>query len=113
MSEIKKFKQYRLAGFVSFFSGPGQDMINSVFPIFLSSLGLIKNRRRCDGLVGFGSAYLKFWPAGLTNAGTASGSILSLWPFFPPWPVPLYGVFTSGCGGVLSWRVLAMQSARV
>jgi MFS family permease len=29
-------------GFVSFFSGIGQDMINSVFPIFLSSLGFNK-----------------------------------------------------------------------
>jgi MFS family permease len=45
MSEIKddKIKNNIVAlGFVSFFSGLGQDMINSVFPIFLSSLGFSK-----------------------------------------------------------------------
>ena len=43
MPENKKIQSNIVSlGFVSFFSGLGQDMINSVFPIFLSALGFNK-----------------------------------------------------------------------
>jgi MFS family permease len=105
MSENKKIQNNIVSlGFVSFFSGLGQDMINSVFPIFLSSLGFNKEFvGLVNGLVVSVSSLFKILAGWLSDKLRHRKWIIFIGYAFSAVARPLLAFFSSG-GGIIGLR---------
>ena len=91
-------------GFVSFFSGLGQDMINSVFPIFLSSLGFNKEFvGLVNGLVVSVSSLFKILAGYLSDKFRHRKWIIFIGYAFSAAARPLLAFFSSG-GAIIGLR---------